>query len=403
MNESTEFVAGDKFDLIVYLGQDWRNYHRKQMLIALADEMENIGNILCIERPVCPITTAIFRPWKFWEWLMGKRGIKQERSNLFIYTPFVLIHDQIASCFCGVTKINRAILSVFLEKVIRKINLKNKRRLSWLYNPFQIDYIGLVGEDGFIYECLDDYNELCKSPIISKEKIKIRDRELVKRAKIVFTTAQFLYERNKKYNNNTFYIPNGVDLKSFQPLCGKESSVPKDLKNIPEPRFGFVGNLNDAYVDCSMLIETAKANYNWSFVFIGPVTRSRRTKKLRRLSNVYFLGFKQYDELPKYLRAFNAGMIPFRINKITLCLNPLKLYEYMAAGCPIVSTNIPEVRKYTPFVKIGVNKVEFAAALNSNINSGQFKMRKALQDEARSHSWDRRVDQVIKFIQKYAT
>ncbi|MCX5815369.1 MAG: glycosyltransferase [Proteobacteria bacterium] len=385
------------FDLIVYLGGDWLGYHRRQMLLALAARIGEGGKILCVERPVCPFTTPVLHPKKFREWLAGKRGIRKVTNNLFIYTPYYLVHDQIASRVPGIVVVNRALLSRLLKNVIRKISFEERTLLSWIYNPFQTDYIGLVGEIGYIYECLDNYPELMRGSF-SKVKIEQMEEALVKKAKIVFTTALKLYNTQKTMSPNTFYIPNGVNLSLFQHFC-ENDQIPDDLKSIPEPRFGFVGRLDEAFIDCELIETVAVSNPTWSFIFIGPVNTTLQTKRLQSLPNIFFLGIKTYELLPLYLKPLDAGLIPLKINKITECLNPLKLYEYMAAGCPIVSTDVPEIRPYAGFVRVARSIDEFTNALRSVLNNDSFQLRQSLREEAKQHSWEVRVKEMIRIIQ----
>lgn len=389
------------FDLVVYLGQDWINYHRQRMLLALARRMEGKGQILCVERPVCPLTTAFRHPRKFLEWVARKRGVRQETTNLFVYTPYVLIHDQIASFLPGMVTANRALLSRLLKKVIRQLAFRRPIRLSWIYNPLQIDYPGLVGEAGYVYECLDGYTELTRGIFFSRDEIKRREIRLAREAAIVFATARQLYEREKEFNPRTFYVPNGVDLPLFQQFR-YNGQAPDDLNIIPHPRLGFVGRLDNAFVDCDLIEAVVRLNPAWSFVFIGPITVDPSAKRLQSLPNVFFLGYRPYELLPAYIGALDVGLIPFRINQITQNLNPLKLYEYMAAGCPVVSTDVPEVRQYVPLVRIARNSKEFVAALQSVIDSDSSQLRQALREEAKQHSWDVRVEEMIEIIQKYA-
>ena len=119
------------------------------------------------------------------------------------------------------------------------------------------------------------------------------------------------------------------------------------------------------------------------------------------MSNVNYFGFKRYEDIPKYLFSFDVGIIPFKINEITNSINPLKLYEFMAAGCPIVATNISELEKFSNFVKIAKNIDEFDYLLKRLISSDLSELKKRLLNEAQKHSWDKRTTEMISHIQKH--
>ncbi len=392
-----EVLREDKFDLLVYLSSDWKNYHRKQMLLTLSDHMKGKGKVLCVERPLSVFTSPFSNFRKTREFLIGPRGMKHETDNLFIYTPLTLAHDFISWKIPGMPAANRAMLSFELRKIVRKLALDQRRLLSWVYHPLQADYIGLVDGIGYVYECYDDYYELANANYL-KERIRKTEKNLVEKAAVVFTTALKLFNIHKATNSNTFHIANAVNLPLFQ-AYEKSGQIPDDLRLIPGPRIGFVGKVDDDFVDCEMIEQAALRNPTWSFIFIGPVNDTPPVVRLKEIPNLFFLGVKPYELLPQYIKHFDCGVIPLKLNKITESLNPLKLYEYMAAGCPIVSTDVPEIRIHARYVSIAKNIDEFIGALRRLITEDSEQLRLSLREEAKLHSWDVRVNDMIRIIE----
>lgn len=387
------------FDIIVFLGQDWEKYHRQSMIKCLAQKIVGKGKLLCIERPICLITSPFRHSIKYLEWIAGKRSIRQINTNLFIFTPVVVIHDHIAPYLPYMVKLNKKILFYIIKKVTKQIGFEGKKRLSWLYDPLQIDYIGVAGENYLVYECLDTYAEFKSNPN-TKRRINQKEALLVERADLVLTTGKIEYLAKYKLNPNTFYAPNGVDIPLFQKALDEKTQLPHDLSDVPRPWIGYIGNWA-SYCDTDLIIEIAQEKPLWSFIFIGSITLPTGEKlRLTKLPNIYFLGWKGYDLLPNYLKGFDLAIVPFIANQLTENADPLKTYEYMAAGCPIISTDIPQARQFAGLVKVIKNKTEFIAAAEDLLRSDNSHLKNQLVKEAYQHSWEGRIEQMLEIIKK---
>ena len=370
------------------------------MITSFANNMSPYGKILCVNRPICILTGLLVKTRKFIRCLRNNLGIKKISDNLYTITPFVLIHDQSALKSRILRSGNRKVLSHTLNKAIDKIGFDRRIRLSWVYVPSQVDYLGIAGDIGYIYECYDNYREF-KFALMNRQQVIHYDRILSINALIVFNTALKLYEEKIKYNPNSYYIPNAVNLDLFSDAKTEKNAPPWDLKKILHPIVGFVGNAHASIVDVELTKHVASLNPSLSFVFLGKIQKSKEMDDLFGMPNVHYLGYKRYEDLPKYLFFFDAGIIPFKINEITKCLDPLKAYEFMAAGCPVVTTDIPEMRKFSSILNIAKNKEDFAKILREVLSQDTSDLAKALLAEARKHSWDQRTKEMISYIQDY--
>src|SRR2546427_6671811 len=169
------------------------------------------------------------------------------------------------------------------------------------------------------------------------------EQDLIRRAHVVFTSAEKLYGERQSLNPHTYYIPHGVDVAHFAGALDPSTEVPADMCGRPHPVIGFFGLLAD-WVDLELVRMVAVARPDWSVVLIGKATTDLRP--LRGLANVHLLGQKPYSTLPHYCRGFDVGIIPFRKNDLTVRANPLKLREYLAAGLPVVSAPPPGVARF---------------------------------------------------------
>ncbi|MFH0778607.1 MAG: hypothetical protein V2A71_08255, partial [Candidatus Eisenbacteria bacterium] len=232
----------DSFDIVVFLGgTDWESYHRRQMILALARTMRPAGRVLAVERPVCPATTPFLHRDKFSDWLRGRRNFRAVSPNLFVCTPVVLLHDQIAAKFRVVEALNRRILSFQLRRAMARAGFKARVLVAWYYSPWQFPHRGVAGERCYVYERLDDYSQFAAG-LYSRIRLQQMDRQMAEGAAVVFATARSLCAEMKKMNPNTHYVPNGVNFELFRNAARRRDAVPDDLKRIGRPRIGFVGN-----------------------------------------------------------------------------------------------------------------------------------------------------------------
>ena len=138
-------------------------------------------------------------------------------------------------------------------------------------------------------------------------------------------------------------------------------------------------------------------NKDYSFVFIGPVTTD--ISRLKGKKNIHFLGSRPYEFIPNYLKAFSVGTIPFVLDGVTLKVSPIKFYEYLASGIPIVSTALPDLKDFGQFVSLVDNKEDFSLALEKTIKNENKKLKLARMKHAEKFSWEKRFNQLNKSIE----
>lgn len=214
------------------------------------------------------------------------------------------------------------------------------------------------------------------------------------RADVVFASSRALYESHLGRHPEVHLCPNGADYAHFARAAAK-GPIPGELLRLRRPIVGYIGALA-GWLDWELVRAAAAANSDLSFVFIGPLFGGQEI--LPSGENLHFLGHRDYRLLPNYLRGFDACIIPFRLSPLTAACNPIKLWEYLAAGKPVVSTALPEVEGYDE-VWIARGVEEFGACLRRAIKSGadpsEVSKRQAL---ARSNSWDARAVQIHRIL-----
>ena len=308
-------------------------------------------------------------------------------ENLFLFSPLVPFSLK------KFPKLNQTYLSIILPYVRHMVkSLEMVHPILWICYPSGAYFIGKLDEDMTIYDCCDDLTDV---PPPLAEQIIEQEKSLMKKADMVFVTTDELYESKKKSCSRIFLIPNGADFDHFKKAALDDLSLPKDLLSIKKPIIGFSGSVQH-WIDIDLIYFSALQRPNWAFVIVGGVHVD--VGKLRSLSNVYFLGQKQYIELPHYLRCFDVCILPFKLNKIALASDPIKVYEYLAAGKPVVSTDIPRVRRFG-IVKVARNKEEFIIQIEKELsNENKLFIRNRMRI-AQENSWNGRVEMIHKVFQ----
>lgn len=188
-----------------------------------------------------------------------------------------------------------------------------------------------------IYDCLDDWESFILDVKFDYDERLIYDEaKLASIADLVIVSAKRLYTKMSYFNNNLYYLPNGVWNKDYT-LDKFNDDIPLDLNNIDDPIVFFMGSVAE-WVDINLIDFLAKSRPKYSYVFVGDQRVGLPSK-----SNVHFLGVKRYEELSKYLNKSRVAIVPFKENNLTAAVTPLKLYEYLSSGTPVVSTILPDI------------------------------------------------------------
>ncbi len=243
-----------------------------------------------------------------------------------------------------------------------------------------------------VYDWIDD---LSVFPIGRRTLARNHARAL-RDASLVVAVSRRLHDEALRTRKDALYLPNGVEYELFASPArpARDETFDRFLAGNP-PVAGYYGALA-SWFDDGLLADAAARRPDWRFVLIGPrLDSGPRGKRLRTRDNVLWLGPRDYFALPGYLDAFDVATIPFRLNPITLATSPLKLYEYFAAGKPVVATAMPECEAF-PEVAIVRDGREFAEALDRMRAKGKDPLFRAhLRELGRANSWEARVETVL--------
>ena len=230
---------------------------------------------------------------------------------------------------------------------------------------------------------------------MSPELVDSMELELAGKCDRVFATAESLAKRLETVNDHTAFIPNGANFERFV-QASWNLPCPKDMQEISKPIFGFVGALQ-ACIEYGFVKAAAQAHPEWSFVFIGREKPGVDLSELRAMENCHFLGLKPNESLPDYICQFDACLNLFDSSPLSKDVSPLKFYEYLATGKPVISTPQPDqILQFASIIQIAHNAQEFIKCCQDAL---QDKNAAARIEEGRKSSWDARVTQMLEILE----
>ena len=257
-----------------------------------------------------------------------------------------------------------------------------RRFVRWYYTPMALGFSRDLAGEATVYDCMDELSGFAGAP----PELKAREQELFSAADVVFTGGMSLYEAKRRQHGNVHAFPSSIDVDHFR----SGGADPADQAQIPHPRVGFFGVLDERF-DSDLMREVAKLRPEVHFVLIGPVVKIDPAS-LPQAANIHYPGPKSYAELPAYLAGWDAAILPFARNASTRFISPTKTPEYLAGGKPVVSTPIHDV--VTGYgdeglVAIAANAESFAKAIDGALAPQTEAWRDAVEKKLRTNSWDR--------------
>ncbi|HUT57014.1 MAG TPA: glycosyltransferase [Planctomycetota bacterium] len=308
-------------------------------------------------------------------------GVSNPRKNVYVATPMVL---PLPDCDWA-RNVNRRLLVSRLKRLVTRLG--NGPLQIWSFTPDVAYLIDEFDAEAVVYYCVDDFAHFSG---YDAEQVLRDEAALCRRADLVVTTSKALQEAKKSLNPNTIMVPHGVDYEHFARAADNNLPTPDDVADIPHPIFGFFGLIRD-WIDLDLLAEVARRKPDWHFVLIGDSKVD--LTPYRELPNMHFLGGRPYEQLPAYCKAFDAGLIPFKINDLTLAVNPIKLREYLAAGLPVISTPLREVEIYGGLVRMAGTPDEFITAAEV-VLAEDYQKRLNRQRAMSKETWDHKVESI---------
>ena len=321
-------------------------------------------------------------------WRRLKRGLRGARpaDGLHVLSPLVLpLHSKAA-----VRALNRRLLRLQVGHAARKLGMK--RPILWAYVPQAEALLDVLDPELVVYHCVDD---VAAQKGVDAESFRGAEERFARRADLVLASAPALAERMRTLSDHVLYAPNVADTATFATAL-EPGPVDEAIEALPHPRLVFQGAIVATKLDVELLAKVAELRPDWSIVLVGPRGAGDPTGDLSPLDkapNIHMIGPRPANDLPQVLRGADIGLIPYAINDLTRSVFPMKVYEYLAAGLPVLATPLPALD--------GVEGIESVTSAEDLVAVGERELavdsserRRERSQVAASHSWDVRIEEI---------
>jgi glycosyltransferase involved in cell wall biosynthesis len=247
-----------------------------------------------------------------------------------------------------------------VTQAVDSIGARRAAAIAWV--PTVAPVVAALDPPRLVFDSLDNW---LIHPVLRRLQAEASEGygQLLPRADAVFASAPRSADALAQWRRDVAVLPNGVDPSMFRTLRPRPADLPRG------PIVGYAGKLAER-IDTDLVLSVSKAMPDTSFVFIGPVLGSSVASRLRRRPNVLLLGDRHYSLMPAYLQHFDAAWIPHTVGEGETGGDPIKLYEYWAAGKAVVSTRIDGMERYASSIAMVSTADEAVSALSDALLAG---------------------------------
>jgi len=367
-------------DIVIIGSIDWKtNWQTQHRLITSLVDQNN--RVLFIENT--GVRSAKFSDLsrikdRINNWFKSAKGFKEYKKNLFVFSPIVLPFPFSKICYF----INLFIVNFLLSNWFKALKFKNDITISFLPTSLSHEIKRLTNSNLNVYYCA---NEM-KGTNNKNNKLDTIENLFFKESDVTFVISSNLKKKANLKTKNVFLLPAGVEFNKFNYAKVKKKKLVQDT-----PVVGYIGAITEVF-DQELIEYICKKNPNFNFIIIGRIYVS--IKKLEKIKNIIFVNEVKHDQLPAYLKGFDVGIIPYKVNNFTHSVYSCKLNEYLSMGLPVVSTELNETRIYNKnfnnIIKIGKTFDLFSKQIKLSLeNNSKFKINNRIKI-AKKNSWENR-------------
>ena len=323
---------------------------------------------------------------------------RQQSARLWVWSPPVLPGGHTGKALA----LNRKLLQGGLEVACRWLGFTNP--VLWTYNPLTTLYIDLENFAGSVYHCVDRIQDQPGMPV---ERIELCEQALTQSVDVVFATSPQLQINHQQLNYHTLLFGNVADHKHFS--CARLGdgqgllACPEALFAVPRPRLLFMGAIDAYKLDLLLLLQLAQRNPQWTFVLIGPVGEcdpSTDVGALAACANVKLIGPVAYGDLPGWLAHSDVALLPLQVNGYTRHMFPMKFFEYLSSGLPVVATAIPALEAHGDVASLCPPQLEaFEQAILAALSGAGPSLEQRLE-RAAIHTYEIRTAAMLAYLDR---
>ncbi len=370
---------------------------RKKMVFALAEAAGKRGStVVAVNRPLCPFTTFITKPHRASEFF-DKPSLEKLAENLYLFSPRYFITDNLARFNKSLEKMNLIRLRKSYDYLQKQIFVEEPSPIVWFYHPVQNYVTDLFPESFNVFEIKDSLTDFDGKEIEYVNRMEEKKRGEVDL--LLAVSPKSMKKYGAKYNE-AWMSGNGLDRETYRMLIHTEVAASPQILKIKAPRIGFTGILSDRQ-DWNLILEIARKKPQWNFVFVGPVSEGVPVVQIEQTANVYLPGQFDHSLMPEVLNAFDIGIMPYKDNAFFRFSNPLKFYEYAAAGLRSVSSPMELLHDFDQdFVRVVENDTEsWIKALDHLLKQDKNRAREIGREIAGRYIWEDMAERIVARMQ----
>lgn len=375
---------------IIFFGEDWGRHPSTGQFIAkeLAEQFNILWiNSLGLREPSlnrADLTRTLTKVRQSFAFNNRSSVAPEPAAEVRVLVPLVLPYHR----FSAVRQINRAVFRRRLERALMSYGITDYDVVT--ASPASGYLLEQMKPRRIVYYCADEYS-LIRG--LNASVIRSLERQLLAKADVVVATSKTLSEEKAAHHSNVQYVPHGVDHALFCQALDAESPLPS--KANWKYHVGFVGLLGE-HIDLALLEKAAIEIPEARFILIGPLEES--LGPLPTADNIVYLGPQPQSLLPRYLASMDVCVLPYALGARNKYANPTKVREYLAAGCPVVTTEQPEVRHIAGRVEIADSPEQFVALVRKNLKENVKQHARQISGAMADQTWSHRARQIAGFL-----
>ncbi len=378
------------WDIVVLSSLDyWAHWTSKQQIM---HRLAPTNRILYVEEPVTMLAPFVV-PERLRRWGAVPPRVPRAEFDLWTLTPPPLL--PFGNVRREINRVNQRIIAAYVRWAVRQLGFRDY--LLWSYLPTAVDIVDLLDPVATVYHCVDEHSAF--PGFVKPEVVWSYDEELCRRADLVVCTADNLRAARAGFNPHVFHVPNAGDIEHFKQALDPALPLPADVAAHSRPRIGVIG-IHDERLDVQAIKAIAEADPSWNVLLIGPIRPGDVDEAtLASLPNVHLLGRKQVPELPAYVKSLDVALIPYKTMELTRNIFPLKLFEYLAGGVPVIVSGLPELERYRGAIMIAEGPADFPGLIRQALAEDGPERRAARVALAEQNSWDHRVEAISGLVE----
>lgn len=308
-------------------------------------------------------------------------GSRDGCNNIFIYNPrsIPFAYNSL------IARLNSVLISRQCRNLIRQLDFSPY--ILWLGSPMAAPLLDVLEPCLTVYNPVDRYHAFA---FVDPDKILALEQKIAEKANVILCTSEAIKNDLLPLNGSTHNVSHGVDFEHFNSALLNDV-VPEDIKHMKRPIIGYFGGLSER-VNYTIIAGLAAANMDATILLIGP--KLANLSEIEKYPNVHILEYKRFDILPQYLKEFDVCLVPYHVNKLMDGVDPIKLKEYFCLGKPVVSTDLPEVRKYDGLVYIGRDEDDFIIKVRAALQEKDDGIKAERIKKAKESDWSIKVEEI---------